>query len=54
MVDNHIDDFICFVSVEKIGAESYHLVVAEDFAQLFLIINKIVPIFFFQPKSVLS
>ena len=34
MVDDHINDFVCIALVEKIGAESYHLVVANDLYQL--------------------
>ena len=52
MVYDYIDYLVCVVLIEKIGAESNHLIVAEDPIHFFLVINKIIPISFFKPESV--
>src|SRR5664280_1275323 len=52
MVDSNIDDLICVALVEGMGAKGNHLVTADNSVYLFFTFDEIIPILFFQPKSV--
>ena len=52
MVDSNIEDLICVALVEGMSAKGDHLVTADNSVYLFFTFDEIIPILFFQPKSV--